>query len=146
MVVTGAWWDYVDDIAIHRVGDVLRREPAAMRPHMLEWSRSPDTWKRRSAIICQVSFKRDTDLDLLYACIAPNLDDREFFIRKAIGWALRSYAWIDPNEVVRYVSEHEHRLSPLSRREALKNTHRSVGARKAEREPPGWKKRGASQS
>jgi 3-methyladenine DNA glycosylase AlkD len=126
MIVTGAWWDYVDAVAIHRIGPLLRREPAAIRPLMLEWSRAPDLWKRRSAILCQVGFKRDTDLNLLYACIAPNLDDREFFIRKAIGWALRSYAWIDPDEVVRYVREHEQHLSPLSRREALKNISRMM--------------------
>ena len=126
MIVSGAWWDYVDALAIHRLGAVLRHEPAAMRDRMLAWSRSPDLWKRRSAILCQVSFKRDTDLELLYGCIEPNLDDRTFFIRKAIGWALRSYAWVDPDEVVRYVREHEHRLSPLSRREALKNINRTM--------------------
>ena len=58
-------------------------------------------------------------LALLYDCIEPNRADREFFIRKAIGWALRAYAWVDPDEVERYCATHE--LSPLSRREALKN-------------------------
>ena len=67
------------------------------------------------------SFKGQTDLALLYANIDPNLADRRFFIRKAIGWALRAYAWTDPSEVARYVREHEHLLSGLSRREALKN-------------------------
>ena len=67
------------------------------------------------------SFKGETDLKLLYANIEPNLQDRDFFIRKAIGWALRAYAWTDPREVARYVREHEDRLSGLSRREALKN-------------------------
>jgi 3-methyladenine DNA glycosylase AlkD len=73
------------------------------------------------SIICQLSLKRETDLDLLYSNIEPNLSDREFFIRKAIGWALRQYAWTDPKEVARYVAAHESRLSGLSRREALKN-------------------------
>jgi len=58
---------------------------------------------------------------LLYANIEPNLADRNFFIRKAIGWALRSYAWTDPEEVARYVAANEARLSGLSKREALKN-------------------------
>jgi 3-methyladenine DNA glycosylase AlkD len=62
-----------------------------------------------------------TDFDLLRACIEPNLGDREFFIRKAIGWALRQYAWTDPQEVTCYVERLGDRLSPLSRREALKN-------------------------
>ena len=75
-------------------------------------------WKRRAAIVCQVLRKRDTDLALLYDCIEPNRQDREFFIRKGIGWALRAYAWVDPDEIERYCATHE--LSPLSRREALK--------------------------
>jgi 3-methyladenine DNA glycosylase AlkD len=66
----------------------------------------------------------DPDLDLLYANIEPNLADRRFFIRKAIGWALRAYAWTDPEEVARYVAANEARMSGLSKREALKNTMR----------------------
>ena len=120
MIVTGAWWDYVDELA-HVVGDLLHAHRKEMRPMMRAWSRDPNLWKRRVSIICQISFKRDTDLELLYASIKPNLADRDFFIRKAIGWALRAYAWTDPKEVARYVREHEAELSGLSRREALKN-------------------------
>jgi 3-methyladenine DNA glycosylase AlkD len=122
MIVTGAWWDYVDAIAGHRLGTLLRCFPREMRKEMLAWSRSHDLWKRRSAILCQLTFKEDTDLGLLYATIAPALGSKEFFLRKAIGWALRQYAWTDPNEIRRYVREHEKELSPLSKREALKNT------------------------
>jgi 3-methyladenine DNA glycosylase AlkD len=68
-----------------------------------------------------VALKADTDLDLLYACIEPAMGAREFFLRKAIGWALRAYAWVEPREIVRYVRAHEDDLSPLSKREALKN-------------------------
>jgi 3-methyladenine DNA glycosylase AlkD len=121
MIVSGAWWDYVDEIAAHRVGLLLRRHPAALKPIVLEWSVSDDLWKRRTSIICQTPFKAATDLDLLYACIEPSLASREFFLRKAIGWALRQYAWTDPDEIVRYVTAHEDRLSGLSKREALKN-------------------------
>jgi 3-methyladenine DNA glycosylase AlkD len=120
MIVDGAWWDYVDALA-HVVGELLRSQPKEIKPLMRAWSRSENLWKRRVSIICQNSFKRDTDLELLYANIEPNLADRDFFIRKAIGWALRAYAWTNPNEVARYVREHEGRLSGLSRREALKN-------------------------
>ena len=119
MIVTGAWWDYVDAIAGHRLGRLLRRFPREMRKQMLAWSRSDDLWKRRSAILCQLTFKKDTDLELLYAAIEPALASKEFFLRKAIGWALRQYAWTDPREVRRYVREHEKELSPLSKREAL---------------------------
>ena len=92
-----------------------------MRKAMLAWSTDADLWKRRSAILCQIRAKDKTDLELLYACIEPSLDSKDFFLRKAIGWALRQYAWTDPEEVRRYVAGHADRLSGLSRREALKN-------------------------
>jgi 3-methyladenine DNA glycosylase AlkD len=125
MIVTGAWWDFVDAIASKRLGALLRAYPGRMRTQMLKWSRCGDLWKRRSAILCQLGFKGETDLDLLYACIEPSLSSSplsgEFFLQKAIGWALRQYAWTDAREVARYVREHQGELSPLSKREALKN-------------------------
>ena len=128
MIVTGAWWDYVDSLAAHQVGGLLRDHPAAIRSKMLAWSRDRDMWKRRTSIICQLRFKENTDLELLQACIEPSLDSKQFFLRKAIGWALRQYAWVDPDWVVSYVSAHEAELSPLSRREALKNVTRKRGS------------------
>ena len=121
IIVTGAWWDYVDEIAAHRVGPILRGYPASMKKKMLAWSKCENIWKRRTSILCQLRFKQDTDLDLLYACIEPSLDSKEFFLRKAIGWALRQYAWTDSREIRRYVREQKGRLSGLSQREALKN-------------------------
>ncbi|HET7839964.1 MAG TPA: DNA alkylation repair protein [Terriglobia bacterium] len=121
MIVTGAWWDYVDEIAAHRVGPILRGYTAPMKKKMLAWSKCGNIWKRRTSILCQLRFKQDTDLDLLYACIEPSLDSKEFFLRKAIGWALRQYAWTDPREIRRYVRAEKGRLSGLSQREALKN-------------------------
>lgn len=121
MIVTGAWWDFVDELASHKVGGVLRGFPKEMKQQMLEWSTSEDMWKRRTSILCQLGFKKDTDLKLLYQCIAPSMDSKEFFLRKAIGWALRQYAWTDPKEVKRYVKENKDKLSGLSQREALKN-------------------------
>jgi 3-methyladenine DNA glycosylase AlkD len=121
LIVTGAWWDYVDEIAAHCLGLILERDPAPMRAAMLAWSRDDDLWKRRSAILCQLRFKADTDLELLYATIEPSLGSPEFFLRKAIGWALRQYAWTDPREIQRWVKRNDARLSGLSKREALKN-------------------------
>jgi 3-methyladenine DNA glycosylase AlkD len=121
LIVTGAWWDYVDELATHRIGPLLSLYPKPMRATMLAWSRDANLWKRRTAILCQNTFKAATDEELLFACIAPNLADREFFIRKAIGWALRDYAKSRPDAVARYVREHEAELSPLSRREATKH-------------------------
>src|ERR1700689_60920 len=101
MITTGAWWDYVDSIASHRLGELLRRYPKEMRAILLGWAGADDLWKRRSAILAQLGFKGDTDLKLLYDCMWPSLARPEFFLRKAIGWALRQHAWTDPNEVVR---------------------------------------------
>ena len=121
MIVTGAWWDYVDSIASHRIGQILCDYPTPMRRKMLTWSKSPDIWKRRASIICQLGFKAETDLDLLYACIEPSLGSKEFFLQKAIGWAPRQHAWTDAGEIRKYVRRNRARLSALSIREALKN-------------------------
>jgi len=121
MIVAGAWWDFVDVIASARLGPLLRQYPGRMRTKMLQWGRSRSIWKRRSAILCQLTFKSETDLDLLYAAIEPSLGSKEFFLQKAIGWALRQYAWSDPREIRRYVRANADRLSALSKREALKN-------------------------
>jgi 3-methyladenine DNA glycosylase AlkD len=121
MVVAGAWWDVVDPVASHLLGELLRKEPRAVRREMLAWARSDDLWKRRSAILCQLGFREKTELDLLYAAIEPSLGSKEFFLRKAIGWALRQYARTDPVEVRRYVAANTGRLSGLSRREATKH-------------------------
>ena len=121
MVVDGAWWDYVDAIAIRLVGDLLSRYPGEMKRRMRAWARGPDLWKRRSAILCQLKFKDTTDIDLLHSCIEHSIEDREFFLRKAIGWALREHAKTDPDGVVAYVVSNAHRMSALSKREALRN-------------------------
>jgi 3-methyladenine DNA glycosylase AlkD len=121
LIVTGAWWDLVDGLASHQVGGLLRSYPEVMREIMLAWSRDPDLWKRRTAILCQLGFKSSTDEELLFDCILANLADRQFFIRKAIGWALREYAKTDPDAVRRFLGKHWSELSPLSRREAEKH-------------------------
>lgn len=129
MIVDGAWWDYVDAVAIHRLGPLVSAYSEELKPLIRRWSTDPDRWRRRTSILCQVGAKGAADLDLLYGCIEPNLADPDFFIRKAIGWALRQYAWTDPDETERYVAELGDRLSGLSRREALKNTAKIRAAR-----------------
>ena len=121
MIVSGAWWDTVDALASRRVGPLVREFPREMKRMMRQWSRCDDLWKRRTSIICQLGAKGSTDLKLLYDCIEPSLGEKEFFLRKAIGWALRQYAWTDAEEVIRYVKERGDELSPLSKREALRN-------------------------
>ena len=118
LIVTGAWWDYVDELA-HRVGDLLVSWPAEVRPAVATWTRGDDRWLRRAAIICQLGMRDQADLELLTIAIESAIDDSDFFLRKAIGWALRDYARTNPAWVRSFTETHE--LSPLSRREALKH-------------------------
>jgi len=121
MITSGAWWDFVDAIATRQLGELLRKHPVEMSAILREWAVCDDNWKRRSAILAQLNFKSDTDLKLLYDCIRPSLGAPEFFLRKGIGWALRQYARTNPDEVIRFVRRNQARLSPLSKREALKH-------------------------
>ena len=121
MITSGAWWDYVDAIATRQLGEILRRFTPPMAALLREWAVSENIWKRRSAILAQLGFKGETDLDLLFDCIRPSLGSSEFFLRKGIGWALREYAKTDADVVIQYVRRHQSQLSALSKREALRN-------------------------
>jgi 3-methyladenine DNA glycosylase AlkD len=121
LIVVGGWWDHVDDIASNLIGPILAGYPTEVRPIMLGWSTDENMWLRRTSIIAQLGAKRDTDLDLLTRAVDANADDPEFFIRKAIGWALRQYARVDPAWVRAFVDARAERLSGLSKREALKH-------------------------
>ena len=125
IVVDGAWWDYVDRIAPAGLGHLLATEPRATGARLRAWARDGDIWRRRAAILSQLKRKEDTDRGLLYDCLAPSFGHREFFVQKAMGWALRAFACTDPGAVRRYVAANEHRLSKLTRREALKNVGRT---------------------
>ena len=120
-IVNGAWWDYVDRIAPAGLGHILSAEPKPMGVMMRGWAGDENIWRRRAALLCQLGFKEDTDLALLYDCIRACMGYREFFVQKAMGWALRDYARTDPGEVRRYVDANGSCLSRLTRREALKN-------------------------
>ncbi len=117
-VRTGQWWDYTDELS-HRVAELLDDDPLPASALVRAWADDGDMWIRRSAIIAQLGRRARTDVGLLGDVIAANTDDREFFVRKAIGWALRDYARTDPGWVRAFVDAHG--LSPLSRREALKH-------------------------
>jgi 3-methyladenine DNA glycosylase AlkD len=120
MIVTGAWWDFVDDLAAHTVGDLVMAHRAPMSKTMRAWSRDPHLWKRRTSILHQLRYRGDIDLPLLEHCIEGSIDDKDFFARKAIGWALRQHAKTDAKWVDAYVKKNETRLSGLSKREAMK--------------------------
>ena len=124
LIESGAWWDLVDDIAAHRVGAVLRAHPRPESTRIRSWATAESLWVRRAAILSQLSSKDETDRQLLIDAITPNLADRDFFIRKAVGWSLRQYAHCGEaaaDWVRGAVDELGPRLSPLSRREALKH-------------------------
>jgi 3-methyladenine DNA glycosylase AlkD len=120
IIRTGAWWDLVDGVE-DRLGRLLQAHRGVLTPTLLRWSTDQEFWIRRASITVQLSARKDTDVALLSQVIEANLADREFFIRKAIGWALREYAKTDPDWVRQFVAKHEAALSPLSRREALRN-------------------------
>lgn len=121
LVVTGAWWDLVDEVATHLVGDALRAHRPELTAVLRDWATDEDLWVRRTAVICQVGAKSETDVDLLRHAVDANVDDTTFWLRKAIGWAYRDYARTDPDWVRAEVERHGDRLSGLSRREALKH-------------------------
>jgi 3-methyladenine DNA glycosylase AlkD len=121
LIVTKSWWDTVDTLAIHVVGHLFERYPD-LRPDWIgRWRVSDNLWLRRTALLFQLRYKRATDTALLFDLIEANRASREFFIQKAIGWALREYSKTDPDAVAAFVAEIS--LAPLSRREALKWIH-----------------------
>jgi 3-methyladenine DNA glycosylase AlkD len=120
MIVTGAWWDHVDAVA-PRLGQLLITHPATLRPLLLAWSTAPDRWLRRASVIAQLSLGARTDTDLLARVIDANTAETDFFVRKAIGWALRDYARTDPQWVTQFVTARAQALSALSRREATRH-------------------------
>ncbi|MFV0428764.1 MAG: DNA alkylation repair protein [Arachnia sp.] len=117
LITTAAWWDLVDGVS-PITGELLAAD-ASLAEDIRGWARSDDMWLRRSSIIAQLGAKAGTDTDLLTDVIEVNAADTEFFIAKAIGWALRQYARIEPEWVREFLGTHE--LRPLSAREAAKN-------------------------
>lgn len=119
LVSDKSWWDTVDALA-GVIGDLIRRE-RTLQESMDAELHSPDLWRRRVAMIHQLGWRADTDTNRLFSYARQLAPEREFFIRKAIGWALRDYAWHDPEAIRRFLHENGAQLSPLSKREAGKN-------------------------
>ncbi len=120
MIVTGAWWDHVDALAINHVGKLLKDYPETIKPKLAQWAQEKNVWVRRTAILAQLKFKADTDTGFLFTAIEHSISDPDFFARKGIGWALREYSKTAPEVVIDYVTKNRDRLSPLSKREGLK--------------------------
>ena len=119
MIVTKSWWDTVDTISGGALGVHFKRFPEIREKYLAKWRASDNFWLRRATILFQLNYKKETDFDLLCEIICENLDSKEFFINKAIGWSLRQYARIDPQAVKKFVKSTT--LHPLSRREAMKH-------------------------
>lgn len=120
-IVEGAWWDFVDEAATHMVRTLVLEHPVETWPAVDTWIDHGDMWLRRSAIICQVGAKENTDVDRLFDFCERRTHEKEFFIRKAIGWALREYSKTDPDAVALFVIQHRDDFSGLSYREATKH-------------------------
>ena len=123
MVVTGAWWDYVDALAVRGAGTMLVNDPVPTKRILYKWANDQNFWKRRVGILAQLKSKTNTDVELLSKCVKPSIGHSEFFLRKGIGWVLREYSKTDPDWVKEFVEKHPD-LSGLSRREALKHLAR----------------------
>ncbi len=117
MISHKSWWDTVDFIASHTVGHAFKTNQLRQED-LYEWNESDDLWLIRTSILAQLKYKSYTDWALLQELIIPHLDHKDFFIRKAIGWALREYSKTEPNLVLDFVENHT--MSGLSQREALK--------------------------
>ena len=120
LITTKSWWDTVDLLAGHAVGSQFKRFPKVKEKYLKKWRNSNNLWLRRTTLLFQLGYKKETDFDLLCELIKENLGSEEFFINKAIGWALRQYAHTNPAPVKKFVKAAKE-LHPLSRREALKN-------------------------
>ncbi|MEU6210710.1 DNA alkylation repair protein [Streptomyces sp. NPDC047023] len=120
LITTVPWWDTVDLLAAHTVGPLVAADPGLV-PVMDDWIDGEDLWPVRTALLHQLGSKGATDAERLFRHCRRQAGHPDFFVRKAIGWALREYAKTDPGAVRAFVAAERSALSPLSVREALRN-------------------------
>ncbi|WP_395572443.1 DNA alkylation repair protein [Streptomyces sp. BK79] len=120
LLTTVAWWDTVDLLAAHVVGGLVAADPG-LTAETDVWIGDEDRWLVRAALLHQLRYRRRTDTERLFGYCLRQSGHDDFFVRKAVGWCLREYARTDPDAVRAFVTEHRHRLAPLSVREALRN-------------------------
>ena len=126
LIVEGSWWDFVDEVATKLIGQLVLDHPGEVWPVVDGWAGHENMWLRRTAIICQIGAKEETDRRRLFLFSEAMLDEKEFFIRKAIGWALREYAKTDRQAVADFVRRHADEMSGLTYREASKHIRHLV--------------------
>jgi 3-methyladenine DNA glycosylase AlkD len=119
LITTNSWWDSVDTIAKYILGEYLLEFPLETKNVIERFSKSDDMWLNRSAILFQLGYKQKTNANFLFSQCLKHSHSKEFFIQKAIGWALREYAKSNPEDVQEFVKTNT--LKPLSKKEALKN-------------------------
>ncbi|MEV0731514.1 DNA alkylation repair protein [Polymorphospora sp. NPDC050346] len=120
LITTRSWWDTIDPLAVHLVGPLVAAHPELV-PAMDGWIGDDDPWLVRTAVLHQLGYREATDAGRLFRYCVRQAGHPDFFVRKAIGWALREYARTDPEAVRAFVVAHRSRLAPLSAREALRN-------------------------
>ena len=118
LITQKSWWDTVDGLAASQVGSHFKKFPEQILSYTQKWMKSENMWLQRTCLIFQLKYRDQTDFDLMKSFIIPLADSKEFFIRKAIGWALRQYSRTDAQAVVDFVANQS--LSNLSSREALR--------------------------
>lgn len=118
LITTKSWWDTVDMLAQHPVGTIAQAFPEVIPETIEEWAYRENMWLQRTAILFQLKYKEKTDEQLLYRYIKKNSGSKEFFIQKAIGWALREYSKTNPESVKQFIAEND--LPKLSIREGSK--------------------------
>jgi 3-methyladenine DNA glycosylase AlkD len=119
LILTHSWWDSVDTISAHLLGNYLKKFPEKSNEIIDDFSNFDNIWLNRSTLIFQLLYKNKVNKEILFALCEKFSESKEFFIQKAIGWALRNYAKINPDEVSKFVNHQN--LKPLSVREALKH-------------------------
>lgn len=124
LLTTNSWWDSVDSIAKNILGAYLLVYPDQRIKIVASYSNSENLWLQRSAIIFQLGYKKTTDSTILFSQCLYHATSNEFFIKKAIGWALREYGKTNPTEVISFVTTTK--LKPLSKKEALKNIGKAI--------------------
>ena len=122
LIMQKPWWDTVDPLAVQVVGPLFEAYPQLLSKTLAKWRKSSHLWIRRTTLIYQLSYKARTNESLLLEIIEENLTSSNFFIQKAIGWALRQYSYTNPRFVLHWTSQLD--FSPLAHREALKAIQR----------------------
>lgn len=119
LILAESWWDTVDYLASTLIGHLMKKYPDQRPAYVEEWIKNDNIWIKRTALIFQLKYKQETDIDLLEYLIQQEMTHPDFFIRKAIGWSLRQYSRYNPDRVLAFVRANP-QLSPLSQREALR--------------------------